>query len=167
MSLLQFRLAQLEDLPALTIIYNQAIHARQTADSIPFTAEKRQPWFNTHQNEKYPLYVVLLNGQITGYGTLSKYRGGRGALKGVVEISYYLHQDFQRKGLGTTLLEFLMSTAQQLGFKHAYALLLDSNVGSVRLLEKFGFSKWGHLPEIAEVDGKVCGQFIYGKKLNP
>jgi len=33
------------------------------------------------------------------------------------------------------------------------------------LLEKFGFEKWGHLPDIAIIDDTICGQFIYGKKL--
>lgn len=162
----RFRIAQSKDLPTLTTIYNQAIHAHQTADSTLFTTEQRQPWFDAHQLKQYPLYVVLLGQQIVGYGTLSKYRGGRGSLRGVVEISYYLEKEFQGHGIGTTLLRFLLVVAKRLEFKHAYALLLDSNLGSVKLLENFGFDRWGHLPEIAERDGTICGQFIYGLRLN-
>ncbi len=166
MSDIRFRIAQSKDLPLLTAIYNQAIQAHQTADSIPFTAEERLPWFESHQDHKYPLYVVLHNQEIIGYGTLSKYRGGRGALKGVVEVSYYLDRATQGKGIGTTLLRFLLIVAKRLEFKHAYALLLDSNIESIGLLEKFGFVQWGHLPDIAEREGKICGQFIYGLPLN-
>ena len=165
MSSFQFRLAQRQDLPRLTVIYNQAIQAQQTADTVPYSTEGRLPWLEAHQEEKYPLYVVQWHHQIAGYGTLSKYRGGRGALKGVVEVSYYLDSDFQGRGLGTALLQFLLTTAADLGFQHAYALLLDSNTASVRLLEKFGFHRWGHLPEIAKFGDRICGQFIYGKSL--
>ena len=162
---LHFRIAKQQDLSALTAIYNQAIQAQQTADTIPYTVETRLPWFEAHQQEKYPLYAVELQNKTIGYGTLSQYRGGRGSLKGVVEVSYYLDKDCQGQGIGTALLQFLLKAAADLGFQHAYALLLDSNTGSVRLLEKFGFSRWGHLPEIARFEDRICGQFIYGKPL--
>ena len=45
------------------------------------------------------------------------------------------------------------------------AILLDINEASTRVLKKFGFEKWGHLPNIAEINGSKCGQFIYGKNL--
>ncbi len=166
MSDIRFRIAQSKDLPIITRIYNQAIQAQQTADTVLLTAEQRLPWFESHQDGKYPLYVVLQDDETIGYGTLSKYRGGRGALKGVVEVSYYLDQTAQGKGIGTTLLRFLLIVAKRLDFKHAYALLLDSNVESVGLLEKFGFVQWGHLPDIAEREGTTCGQLIYGLPLD-
>ncbi|MEM1119476.1 MAG: N-acetyltransferase family protein [Bacteroidota bacterium] len=159
------RKAIIEDLPALTAIYNQAIKARQTADTIPVTTADRKAWFDSHQIEQYPLFVAIDEDAILGYATLSQYRGGRAALSKVVEISYYIHQDHQRKGLGTLLLDYAMKAAQNLGFQHAFALLLDTNLPSVKLLEKFGFIQWGHFPNIAEIDGEICGQFYYGKHL--
>ncbi len=36
---------------------------------------------------------------------------------------------------------------------------------ALSLLEKMGFEKWGHLPNVAEINGEICGQFIYGKDL--
>lgn len=162
---LTIRIAVQSDLPALTTIYNQAILAQQTADTIPYKISGRQDWFDAHLDRQFPLYTALLDNQIVGYGTLSKYRGGRPALKHVVETSYYLHQNYQGKGVGTRLLQFLLEEAKQLGFKNAYALLLDINIPSIGLLKKCGFQQWGHLPNIAEVDGKICGQVIFGKPL--
>ncbi len=164
-STLTIRIAVPSDLPALTTIYNQAILSHQTADTLPFEVSQRQAWFDAHLDPQFPLYTALLDNQIVGYGTLSKYRGGRPALKYVVETSYYLHQSYQGKGIGTQLLQFLLAKAKELGFKNAYALLLDKNVTSVGLLKKLGFQQWGHLPNIAEIDGEICGQFIFGKPL--
>lgn len=165
MKKLSIRKAKPKDLPILTTIYNQAIQARQTADTLSVTVEDRQRWFESHQAEKYPLFVAMDGATILGYATLSQYRGGRAALRHIVEVSYYIHNHHQRKGLGTTLLKYALVAAKELGFKHAFALLLDTNLPSVYLLEKFDFVKWGHFPNIAEIDGKVCGQFYYGKHL--
>ncbi|MEM6317317.1 MAG: N-acetyltransferase family protein [Bacteroidota bacterium] len=159
------RLATLADLPALTEIYNQAIRARQTADTIPMTVEDRKPWFVSHQSKQYPLLVAETDNTVQGYATLSQYRGGRPALKYAVEVSYYIHQDHQRKGLGTRLLEAALESSEILGYKHAFAILLDTNKPSIHLLKKFGFEQWGHLPNIAEIDGQICGQYYYGKHL--
>ena len=159
------RKANTEDLPKLTAIYNQAIKARQTADTLPVSVADRRPWFDSHQQTNYPLFVIEKNEVVCGYSTLSQYRGGRHALRYVVEISYYLDNAYQRQGLGSALLSHALERAKGLGFKHAFAILLDTNLPSIGLLEKYGFVKWGHLPNIAEIDGQVCGHLYYGKHL--
>ena len=153
------------DLPILTEIQNQAILAGQNAETSTKTIEERKEWFNHHQDEKYPIYVVLEDDEVIGYGTLSKYREGRAALQKVVEVSYYIHTQHHKKGVGTFMLNALLEYSKNLGFKFALAILLDSNLGSVRLLEKFGFEQWAHFPEIVELKNGTCGQFIHGKKL--
>ncbi len=159
------RKAKLPDLPVLVTIYNQAILAHQTADTIPIKLADRKSWFESHQDLLYPLFVIAEKEQVMGYATLSKYREGRPALRFIVEISYYIHRDHQRKGLGSALLKYVLEIAKELGFKHAFALLLDTNLPSRRLLKKFGFEQWGHLPNVAEMNGQICGQFYFGRRL--
>lgn len=165
MSKILIRKATIADLPALTTIYNQAIQARQTADTVPMSVSDRTPWFEAHQNPKYPLFVATQATAILGYATLSQYRGGRPALRYAVEVSYYIHKDRQRKGTGSLLLSYALQVAKELDFRHAIAILLDTNLPSISLLEKFGFERWGHLPNIAEIDGQTCGHLYYGKGL--
>jgi L-amino acid N-acyltransferase YncA len=153
------------DLPALTEIYNQAIKAGQNAETMTKTIAQRQEWFDNHQLEKHPILVIEEAEQVIGYGTLSKYRAGRAGLRKVVEVSYYIHNQHHRKGAGTFLLNGLLEKSKQLNFKSALAILLDSNAGSIYLLEKYGFKKWGHFPNIVELNNRICGQFIYGKSL--
>lgn len=153
------------DISDLTEIYNQAILSNRTADLDPFKSNERMQWFESHQDENFPIYVVENDRQLLGYVTLSQYRGGRGALKSVVEISYYVHSDFHRRGVGTFLLQLGLNTARTLGYKTAIAILLESNKASISLLEKFGFEKWGHMPDVAEFGEERCGHMYYGRRV--
>jgi L-amino acid N-acyltransferase YncA len=63
-----------------------------------------------------------------------------------------LKNDFMRKVIaGATLLGFI--------FGH--------NEPSLQLFYRFGFEKWGHLPNVAELDGIERDLIILGKKIHP
>jgi L-amino acid N-acyltransferase YncA len=160
------RLALCEDLPRLTEIYNQAIAARNaTADTVPFTAGQRLDWFNLHTPNAYPIYVFTdLDGLVQGWLSVSPYRG-RPALERTAEISYYVDYSQHGRGIGSALLAHAIREAPRLGRKIYIAILLEWNTPSQRLLEKFGFERWGYLPEVAEFDGRLCGQWYYGRRV--
>lgn len=163
---MKIRIANIKDLPAMTSIYNQAIMTRTaTADMDTFSHEERLPWFEAHQNEDYPLYVIETDDQVIGYVYLSAYRPGRRALNSTVEVSYYIHQGHLRKGIGSKLMEFILHKARDLNYKTVVAILLEINVGSIKLLEKFDFEKWGSMTDIIEFEDRVCSHVYYGLKL--
>lgn len=63
---LQFRIAEREDLPRIIEIYNSTIASRMvTADLEEVTVEQRLPWFEAHNPEKRPLWVMELNHEIS------------------------------------------------------------------------------------------------------
>jgi len=147
-------------------IYNHAVDEKfATADTEYVSVESKMNWFEQHSPETYPIYVAEENNEIVGWCSLSPHRPGRKALRTVAEISYYINKDHRRKGIANSLITHTIRKAKQLGFKNLITILLDLNKPSIYLLEKFGFEKWGHLPEIALIDETICGQFIYGKKL--
>ncbi len=159
------RLATLADLPRIVDIYNQAIAARNvTADMVPFTVEQRLDWFQVHTPEAYPICVCEQDGQVLGWLSVSPYRG-RPALRRTAEVSYYVDYGHHGGGIGSALLAHALADAPRLGKKVYIAILLERNTGSIRLLEKFGFERWGYLPEVAEFDGQLCGQFYYGRRV--
>lgn len=155
-----------KDLDAITSIYNQAI-LRQTctADTVTFTVEERQSFFDAHQNSDYPLYVCEIDNVVAGYVYLTAYRPGRKAMIGTAEVSYYLHNDYQGRGIGSRLLAFAIDEAKRLGYKTLVAILLSFNSASIGLLEKYNFEEWGRLPSIAEFDHGICDHLYYGLKL--
>ena len=160
------RLATLADLPRIVEIYNQAIAAgNATADTASFTIEQRLDWFRAHTPEAYPIYVYEQDGQVLGWLSVSPYRG-RPALRRTAEVSYYVDYAHHERGIGSALLAHALEDVSRLGKKVYIAILLEWNAGSIRLLEKFGFEKWGYLPDVAEFEGRLCGQFYYGKKFS-
>jgi phosphinothricin acetyltransferase len=164
---MNIRLAEFKDLEAIVEIYNQAIEiGRCTADMDTFRAEERVSWFKEHQSSQYPMYVYEADKKVVGYLYFTGYRPGRRAMRYIAEISYYIHNDYQRQGIGTKFMEFAIEKSRELNFKNLVAILLAWNTGSIKLLEKFGFEEWGCLPEIADFDGEVCSHLYYGLKIN-
>jgi len=161
-----FRKALESDLPKIVDIYNQAITARHcTADTELVDLDNRLNWFNQHNNIKTPIFVYEAGGEVIAYGYISLYRFGRKAFEKVGEISYYIDFAHHRKGIGNMMMECLLTEAKKLEYAHLVAILLACNVKSVALLEKFGFSCWGVMPEIGNIDGEYYSHLYYGLSL--
>ncbi len=160
------RLAKITDLKDITEIYNQAVLSGfETADMVVTEPEERIEWFNGHKENVYPVFVYELDKKVVGWVSVSPYRPGRKALRYTVEISYYVHKDFKRKGIGSRLIEYVSTRCRELNYKTIIAIILDKNIASIKLLAGFGFERWGHLPNVADFNGVECGHLIYGRKI--
>lgn len=162
---MQIRIAQPADAVPINIIYNEAIEERLTADTIPLSLAARAHWLKAHGSNSYPVFVIDVNSEVTGWLSFSAYREGRKAFQKTAEISYYIKRSYRRKGMGTTLVQFAIQQAPHYGFKHLIAMLLEWNTGSIRLLENNGFNQWGFMPQIADFEGTTCGHLYYGLSL--
>ena len=164
---MDIRVAAFDDIEAIVDIYNQAIATGQkTADITPVTAEDRDKWFEDHSPDKYPILIAEDGNLIVGYLNISAYRPGRMALRYTAEVSYYVHFEHHRQGIASKLLQHAIGMCPSLRIKTLFAILLDSNQGSIKLLEKFGFEKWGHMPRVAEFDGIEAGHLYYGLRID-
>ena len=160
------RLAKHEDLNDIVEIYNQAIMAgKRTADITTFTVKDRLEWFESHDSEKYPLFVAIKNEKVVGYLTLGPYRPGRAALQHTAEVSFYVHFSHHKQGVASEMLRHGISICNSLGIKTLLAILIEENEGSIRLLKKHGFQEWGRLPEIVEFDRMKYDHLYYGLHL--
>jgi len=163
---MRIRTARQADLARIAEIYNQAVALKSaTADLDPIEPGDRVRWLEEHVPEKYPIYVAEVDDKVIGWCSLSPYRPGRMALRYTAEISYYIHEGYRRKGIGSALVKHAIAQCEKLGIKTLFALLLDVNVASVKLLEKHDFAKWGHMPNVADFDGQECGHLIYGLRV--
>lgn len=162
----KIRFGTIHDLASIVDIYNQAIRSRiATGDLDEFKIEDRVVWFEKFDDEN-PIYIVEVNDNIAGYGTLSPYRPGRGAMKTIGEISFFLDENFQSKGIGSFLVGHMIRDSHRIGKKTLLAILLDINEKSIGLLKKFGFQQWGHFPDIIELENQKCSQLVYGLKIS-
>ena len=163
---MEIRLATAIDLPEIVAIYNQAIVGGiSTADLEPYTAETRRSWFEAHHPESYPIFVGIMDNRVVGWFSLSSYRGERKALRHVAEISYYFHNDYQGRGLGSEMLAFVLEQACHWNFRVLLGVLLSGNDRSARLLEKYNFELWGTLPRLSDMGDRFCDHLYYGLHL--
>ncbi len=154
------------DLEKIVEIYNQAIHAKfQTADTEPVTTAEKADWFSAHADNQYPIIVAEQEGVVRGWLSISAYRPGRKALQDCVEVSYYVDELFLRQGIGSSLLTKALEICRELNYYSIITIILDKNEQSIELMKKFGFSQWGHLPDIASFDGVRCGHVYFGLHL--
>jgi L-amino acid N-acyltransferase YncA len=165
---IKIRIAAASDLPAITEIYNQAVTlGSATADISPVSTESRETWLREHAPDQHPVFVAESENRVLGWCSLSPYRPGRMALRHTAEISYYIDERFRGKGVGSFLITCAIGRCAKLGIKTIFAIILDINRGSTRILEKFGFEQWGYLPGVADFEGRECGHLYYGLRVAP
>lgn len=93
-----------KDLKEIVEITNQAIRTKIfTGFTEEFTVNGRKRWFKEHIKSKYPILVAENEGKIVGWISISPYRSGRKALEKTVEVSYFVHEDYKRKGIGNKI----------------------------------------------------------------
>lgn len=162
---IKIRTAVSEDLSAIVKIYNSIIaEGAYTADLKPYTIESKNKWFLSLQR-KNDIFVITIHNNLVGYFYFSPWREGRDALNNIAELSFYIAETFRGQGLGNIILQDALQKAANKNLEYLLAILLDINAASIGLLKKFGFEISGHLPAIAQLKNKVCGQYLMLKKL--
>ncbi|MDF7667680.1 GNAT family N-acetyltransferase [Orbaceae bacterium ESL0727] len=163
--MITYHYASLQDLPFIVDVYNSTIASRMvTADIDPISVDSRLGWFNQHNPQTRPLWLIKSDQQPCGWISLSSFYG-RPAYDKTVEISLYLHHDFRGKKIGQFMLNEIEKFAQTAGLETILSFIFGHNVPSMQLFTKMGYQQWGFLPQIAELDGVKRDLLILGKQL--
>lgn len=153
------------DLPGIVEIYNSTVPSRMvTADTEPVTVESRREWFCDHDPASWPLWVVEEEGSIGGWLSFAPFYG-RPAYRATAELSIYVSEAYRRRGLGQFLLDEAINRSPALGFQTLLGFIFGHNEPSLRLFERFGFERWGHLPRVARLDEIERDLVIVGRRL--
>jgi len=161
------RLAQEPDLAEIVAIYNASIPGRMaTADLEPVTVEARRPWFREFDPATRPLWVHCGNAGDMPKAWLSlRSFYGRPAYRATAEVAVYTAPDARRGGLGNALLGHAIAQAPGLGLRTLLAFVFAHNAPSIALFERHGFTRWGQLPRVAELDGVERDLAILGMRV--
>ena len=152
--MLTIRRAVLEDLDAITEIYNEAIlQTVATFDTHPKTVEDQKPWFADHDS-KHPILVADQDGQVVGWASLSKWSDSC-AYSGTAEVSLYVKSTYQGKGVGRKLLKTLVNKGEKAGLHTVVARITQDNEVSINLFKSEGFESAGVLREVGRKFGKL------------
>ncbi|WP_414579159.1 N-acetyltransferase family protein [Anabaena sp. CCY 9402-a] len=153
------------DLSAIVAIYNAAIPSRlATADLEPVSVESRRAWFQGRSPGLRPLWVIEQEGLIAGWLSFQSFYG-RPAYHATAEISIYIAPSFHQRGLGKQLLATAIHESPNLGLKTLLGFIFAHNQPSLKLFQSLGFAKWGHLPQVAELDGVERDLVIMGLRI--
>ncbi len=99
---MKIRTARAVDVPAITVIHNDAIaHTVATFDMEQKTLEEQREWFDGH-GARYPILVALLEEEVVGWASLSSW-SDRCAYADTAEISVYVQDGFRGRGVGKEL----------------------------------------------------------------
>ncbi len=158
------RKAEEKDLSEIVDIYNSAIPSRMaTADIKPVSLAERLIWFKFHSDTR-PIIIYEKDGKVAGWISFKDFYG-RPAYHLTAEIAVYVATEYQGQGVGSQLLANAVEMAPELGLKNILAFVFSHNLPSIKLFEKFGFSNWGQLPEVAAMDGSLYSLSILGLKV--
>ncbi|CAM2989862.1 N-acetyltransferase [Chryseobacterium flavum] len=166
MGKLKFRNAERADLHKIVEIYNSTIASRMvTADVENVSVESKQKWFDEHNPETRPLWIVEdEDSQVIGWVSFSSFHE-RPAYSGTVEVSIYLDESCRGKGYGKTILQYCIDNAGRFGVNNLVALIFLHNEPSLKLFRHFGFEDWGKLPDVAVLDGVERSLIILGRRV--
>lgn len=137
-----------EDLPEMLEIYNHSIlNSTATFELEPKTLEQRRSWFSSH-GRKYPLIVAEVeHRKVVGYCCLSSFRQSCG-YSPTVELSVYVHNEFRRRGIASTLVNEIISRARELQYHSIVSVIAGSNEASIELHKNLGFEFIGRLKQV-------------------
>ena len=153
MSNLLIRTATADDLATINAIYNHyVLHSTATYQTVPSTEQEREDWFKAH-GERHPVIVAEIGGEVTGWGSLSKFHQ-RQAYENSVEDSIYIHHAHLGRGVGSLMLAELLRLAKQTGHHTVLGGADASQAASIALHLKFGFDKVSHLKEVGFKQGR-------------
>src|ERR671927_493580 len=141
------REAAYEDIPQMLEIYNEVIlNTTAVYNYDPHTLEMRTEWFQTKQQQSFPVFVAEENNKILGFSTIGPFRAWQ-AYKYTVENSVYVKSDCRGKGIGKLLMPPLIDAAKKLGLHAIVAGIDASNDVSIALHKQFGFEEVAHFKE--------------------
>jgi L-amino acid N-acyltransferase len=160
--MLKLRSARIEDLDSITEIYNEAIiKTAATFDTEMKTTDEQKKWFDDH-GSKNPILVAELNGIIVGWASLSKW-SDRCAYSDTAEISLYVREDHQGKGIGRRLIESIIEEGKSAGLHTIIARITEGNEPSIHLHQSVGFAPIGTMKEVGCKFGKRLDVFLMQK----
>jgi len=118
--------------------------------------------FIPFQNKKYRSFLIKAENECYGFCYITQYKK-RQAYDRTAEISLYLKSEFTGKGIGNTVLPFLEKVAKDNGISVLIGIISGDNGDSIKLFERNGYEKCGHLKQVGEKFNKILDVVSYQK----
>ncbi|WP_424466668.1 N-acetyltransferase family protein [Pseudoclavibacter helvolus] len=147
--------ATVDDIPAITEIYNEDILTTTVSwNASPVDDNNRLEWLARQTAAGNPVLVTVnAAGAVLGYATYGDFRPFDG-YRHTVEHAVYLRSSARGNGLGKALVRAVIDHARAAG-KHALVAAIDAdNAASIALHERLGFTHAGRLDQVGTKFGR-------------
>ena len=149
-------------LPELTSIYNYYVkNTTVTFHSGELDAEEmRKILFD--DDPRFPSYAIFNGDELCGYCILAHFKK-REAYDNTAEVTVYLKNGLERRGIGTFAVKRLEEIAAQNGFHALLAVICAENEGSAGLFASLGYEKCAFYREVGIKFGRLLDVVCYEK----
>jgi L-amino acid N-acyltransferase YncA len=135
------------DWPEISLIYKQGMDTKNA--TFQTEVPDWETWDKSHRSDCRS--VALSEGHIVGWVALSNY-SSRTVYAGVAEVSIYIDDAYRGMGIGSKLMEYLISESENNGIWTLQAGIYPENNASMQLHHKFGFRIVGTREKIGKMD---------------
>lgn len=148
------RRATPDDAEGVALLYNVFVATcTSTWQTVSDTVEYRREVL-TGRKPEHPVFVATDEaGRIVAFASLSPY-STRGAFDQTAEISIYIADAAQGRGLGRRLMQTLLDSAKASGLHLVVSRISGDQAASLALHAKCGFTESGRIPEMGLKFGK-------------
>ena len=158
-----YRRPQLQDLGRLVEIYNYAV--RETAATFD-TVEKAPDHFQKFipGDHLHRMLVAEVDNEVVAYAGIYPFSQKK-AYSQLGEVMIYVHAAWQRRGIGSALLDEVHKNDFLEGLFTLLVLINKENVHSQRLFEKIGYVYKGEMTDVGLKFGRRHSVVIYQRKV--
>ncbi|MBF7687784.1 GNAT family N-acetyltransferase [Acinetobacter rathckeae] len=150
----------------LTIFNDAILHSTALYEYEERSLQDLERWFKSKTMHQFPVIGVEdEQGVLMGFASYGSFRQFPANLY-TVEHSVYVHQAYRGKGLAKELIKALTQKAKQQGMHTMIGAIDASNVASIALHNKLGFTHAGTLSEVGFKFGRWLDLAFYQIILN-
>lgn len=160
------RLAAPSDGEAIARIYRPAVVERATSFELVAPDGSEMARRIADLLPHFPWIVAEREGSVIGYAYAGRHRD-RAAYQWSCDVSAYVGESVQRRGIGRTLYEVLFAHLVLQGYRNAYAGITLPNEASVGLHERVGFTLVGVYRKVGYKFGRWHDVAWYERQLAP
>lgn len=162
--MIEFDLAKEDYLDDVLNIYNYYIlHTTATFSIRPITKEEMHKIMFSGL-KRFPSFVIKEGKEIIGYVLLARYKA-REAYDRTAEVTIYLKEGYEGKGIGSLALKHIEEFAVKHEFRALLAVICAENEESIALFNKFEYFRCADFKQVGEKFGRVLDVVIYEKLL--
>jgi phosphinothricin acetyltransferase len=156
------------DIPAIQAIYaHHVLHGLASFEEAAPSVEEMRSRYEAIAVDGKPYLVAEIDCRVVGYGYASAYRT-RSAYRYTLENSIYIDERTRGQGVGTALLDALISRCRKGPWRQMLAVIGDSaNAASIGVHRKAGFRQVGLFEKVGYKHGRWVDSVVMQLELSP